>query len=162
MAKALRSRLRRHHKSPNFQNGLDARSQHHPGRTVLIRVTNEDRVPRGKGVHHRTIPGSLHGSQGNGSGPSRRRKVRHTAAVHPTAPPSNFFYANFKHDRDIVRVEDAAWPYVHRLNEITEVFWPSNPAVPLFTIPGNKITVLRRKEGTPLQRTQLSSSTSLH
>jgi hypothetical protein len=36
---------------------------------------------------------------------------------------------------DIVRVEDAAWPYIHPLNEITEVFWPSNPAVPQFTIP---------------------------
>ena len=36
---------------------------------------------------------------------------------------------------DIVRVDDAAWPYVHRLNDLREVFWPAHPAVPLLTIP---------------------------
>jgi len=36
---------------------------------------------------------------------------------------------------EIVREEDAAWPYIHRLTNIPEASWPSNPPVPLFALP---------------------------
>jgi hypothetical protein len=40
---------------------------------------------------------------------------------------------------DILRVHDAAWPYIQPLNEI----WPSNPPIPRFTIPDLGSTIGR-------------------
>ena len=36
---------------------------------------------------------------------------------------------------DIVRQDDQAWPYIHRLSDIPEASRPSNPEVPLFAVP---------------------------
>ena len=46
MEKALRSRLRRPQKSPDFQHGLYARREHLQRRSVHLRVTHGGRVPR--------------------------------------------------------------------------------------------------------------------
>ena len=38
-------------------------------------------------------------------------------------------------DDATTRVEDEAWPHVHRLKNIPEASWPTNPAVPEFPVP---------------------------